>query len=106
MSKLKSASKVIPFIKPYWGKLVLSISATTLGTLFSLFSFTMAIPFLGILFDTQPQVIEPVAFAFSREALFHNFNYFLTTIILDYGKETALGMVSGLVIVLVFFMEY
>ncbi|MDZ7778195.1 MAG: ABC transporter ATP-binding protein [Bacteroidales bacterium] len=103
MSKLKSASKVIPFIKPYWGKLVLSISATTLGTLFSLFSFTMAIPFLGILFDTQPQVTEPVAFAFSREALFHNFNYFLTTIILDYGKETALGMVSLLVIVLVFF---
>ncbi len=103
MSKIRGIKKVVPYIKPYWVKLVLSLSATTLGTLFSLFSFTMAIPFLGILFDTQPQVTEPVAFEFSQKALFHNFNYFLTSIILDYGKEIALGMVSLLVIVLVFF---
>lgn len=102
MSKFRSLTKVLPFIKPYRVKLVLSMSATTLGTLFSLFSFTMAIPFLGILFDNQPQVTDPVTFEFSREAIFHNFNYFLTTIIIDYGKETALGIVSLLVIVLVF----
>ncbi|HKK10125.1 MAG TPA: ABC transporter transmembrane domain-containing protein, partial [Bacteroidales bacterium] len=103
MSKVKGLLKVVPYVKPYWLKLVLSLSATTLGTLFSLFSFTMAIPFLGILFDTQPQVTEPVAFEMSQKALFHNFNYFLTSIIIDYGKEIALGMVSLLVIVLVFF---
>lgn len=103
MSKIRSLSKVFPYLKPYWAKLALSLSATTLGTLFSLFSFTMAIPFLGILFDTQPQVTEPVAFEFTQKAIFHNFNYFLTSMIIDYGKEVALGIVSLMVIVLVFF---
>ncbi len=103
MSKLKNVSKILPFVKPYWVKLALSLSATTLGTLFSLFSFTMAIPFLGILFDTQPLVTEAMDFKFSREAIFNNFNYFLSTIIIDYGKEAALGIVSLLVVVLVFF---
>lgn len=106
MSKLKNVSKVLPFIKPYWGKLALSLSATTLGTLFSLFSFTMAIPFLGILFDTQPLVTEAMDFEFSREAIFNNFNYFLSTIIIDYGKEAALGIVSLFVVVLVFFKSF
>lgn len=103
MKKVKGISKVAAYVKPYWIKLTLSLLATTLGTIFSLFSFTMAIPFLGILFKTQEQILDPVPFELSRDALFHNFNYFLTSIIIDHGEAIALGIVSSLVIVLVLF---
>lgn len=101
MGKLENIRKYMGFFNPYWGKMSLSILSTTLGTLFSLFSFTMAIPFLGILFGTQPMVTELMPFAFSKEVLFNNFNYYLTQIITNNGQSYALGMVSTLVVIFV-----
>ena len=46
MSKFSNLLKITRFVKPYWGKLVLSIAAATVGTLFFFFFFAMAMPFL------------------------------------------------------------
>lgn len=95
---MKTLKKVFYYITPYWGKAIASVTFNLLGTLFSLFSFTMAIPFLGILFDQQKIVSEPVAFELSAKAIQHNFNYFLSQIILDNGPQAALMTVSFMVV--------
>lgn len=66
---------------------------------FGLFSLTMAIPFLGILFDSQPLVTQQVAFDLSMQSIMHNFNYFLSSLILEDGKIYALWIISIFVVV-------
>jgi len=60
----------------------------------------MAIPFLRILFNTQEMITNAVPFAMNLEALQHNFNFFLSRIIMDRGATSALLLVSGLVVVM------
>ena len=103
MSKFSNLLKVTRFVKPYWGKLVLSIAAATVGTLFSLFSFAMAMPFLKILFENQEMVADPKPFALKRDAILHNINYYISNIIADEGQVAALGIVSILILIFVFF---
>jgi ATP-binding cassette, subfamily B, bacterial MsbA len=93
---------ILTYLKPYWGKASLSVMLNFIGVVFSLFSFTMIIPFLSILFNNQSIVMEPAPFEFSAEAVQHNFNYFISTIIMDKGQAAALLLVSVLVVVLVF----
>ena len=63
----------------------------------------MVIPFLGILFDNQPLVENPVEFAFNAEAIKEYFYYFLSQIIINNGAREALLLVSILVVIFVFF---
>ncbi len=57
---MSGLSRIIKYMIPYWGKGLLSIFLSLLSTIFSLFSFTMAVPFLGILFDNQPRITDPI----------------------------------------------
>jgi len=103
MSKFSNLISIAKFAKPYSGKLSLSVVAATLGTLFSLFSFGMAIPFLKILFEQQEMITEPKSLALNKDAIFHNLNYFISNIIEDEGKVAALGIVTILIVIFVFF---
>ena len=100
MSGLK---RVIKYMTPYWGKGLLSILLSVLSTIFSLFSFTLAIPFLGILFDNQPKITDPIPLELSTEAIRQNFNYFLSQIIETRGIEQGLLAVGLLIVFFVFF---
>lgn len=99
MSKFSNFTKVIQFAKPYWGKLVLSIGAATSASLFSLFSFGMAIPFLKILFKNQEKVTETVPLTLKKDAILHNLNYYISEIISNEGAMVALGVVSIMIII-------
>lgn len=99
MTKLK---KFLLYVVPYWGRGVLSVVFHLLGTVSSLFSFTMAIPFLGILFDTREAVAEPTELEFSAKSIQHNFNYFITQVIEEQGAHQALMIVSLMVVFFVF----
>ena len=100
---MKPVSKLYSYIKPYSGRALSSILLSLLGTVFSLFSFTMAMPFLGILFKTQPLIESSVPWEFSTKVMLHNFNYILSTIIVSKGEQAALITVSILIIIFVFF---
>ncbi len=102
MKSKNSLRQVGKFFTPYTFKLLSSILLTFLGTLFSLFSFTMIIPFLGIFFGTQTLVTEMVPMEFSVDAIQHNFYYYLSSIISTQGKNIALGVVSLFIVFAVF----
>src|SRR6056297_2793235 len=98
---MKGYLKILQYIFPYWGKGLTSILFALLATVFSLFSFTGVIPFLGILFKTQPIIENPVPWEFGSESVMHNINYYLSQIILSQGERAALLTVSIMVIVFV-----
>ncbi len=102
----KNIFKVLRLVSKYWRYIVLSVSSNFLAVFFSLFSITMAMPFLSILFEKQQMVMEKVPFDFSTHALQHNFNYFLSQLILDKGNNMALAVVSLFIIITSLFKAF
>ncbi len=98
---MKRFSVILSYLKPYWKKTTVSVLLNFIGVVFSLFSFTMIIPFLSILFNNQAIIDQPIPFEFSVESIQHNFNYFISQIILEKGQNAALFSVSILVVILV-----
>jgi len=84
---------ILRFIAPYKLLAVMNIVYNLFGVIFSLFSITLIIPFLGILFNTQPLVTETVPFAMDIDSLTHNFYYLLSNLIIEQGKTSALAFV-------------
>lgn len=85
---------VLYYIKPYKYKASLNIVFNLLGSIFSLFSFVLIIPFLGILFDSQKLVLEKPDLVLSSESVLNYLNYFFSSTIVESGKIAALTYVS------------
>ncbi|NOY37930.1 MAG: ABC transporter ATP-binding protein [Chlorobi bacterium] len=100
---MKQFLQILALVKPFWRRAVQNVGYNILSSLFALFSFTLAAPFLGILFGTQPIVKEPVTFELSTKVIIHNVNYFFSKIILEYGQARALLVVAIMVIIVAFF---
>lgn len=96
---MKNFIKIIQYILPYKGKVALNVSFNLLSVVFSLFSITMAIPFLGILFQMQEMVYEKVPFSLSLSSLMHNFNFYISRLIENYGPFYALVLIGVVVVV-------
>ncbi|PIV58436.1 MAG: antibiotic ABC transporter ATP-binding protein, partial [Bacteroidetes bacterium CG02_land_8_20_14_3_00_31_25] len=103
---MKKFRRLFVYIKPYWGLAILNAIFNVLGAVFALFSLTMAIPFLGVLFDIQEPVRNKLPLAFNVESIQHNFNYFLTNQIDNHGKIAALLLVCVVVIMSSFFKNF
>jgi len=63
----------------------------------------MVVPFLGILFSQQEIINERLPFAFTKEAIMNNFEYYLSQVIINYGEHKALFVVSLIVVFAVLF---
>jgi subfamily B ATP-binding cassette protein MsbA len=81
---------ILKYLIPYSLLAFLSVVLNLFAALFSVISFTMVIPFLGLLFSTQKFEEYPAVFKFSTEAIRHNFNYYLGKIVHDEGQLKAL----------------
>ena len=92
------------YITPYWRYVALNILFNLLGIFFGLFTITLAIPFLGLLFGTEKPVVELPDFRFSAEYIQAAFNYFITNVIQESGRESALIKMS-LMVLLMFFLK-
>ncbi len=101
---MKDFYKIIKYFFPYKVQAILNIFFNVLSTIFSVFSFAIVIPFLGILFKTQALVTEkPALDITSVSSLQHNFNYWLSNIIIEHGEIKALISMGVLVIIATFF---
>ncbi|MBP7076834.1 MAG: ABC transporter ATP-binding protein [Bacteroidales bacterium] len=100
---MKDIAKIFKFIVPYKWYAVLNVLFNALSTIFSLFSFGMVIPFLGILFGTQPMVTERVPLdLMSAASIENNFYFWLSKIITESGPANALFAIGMLVMVFTF----
>ncbi len=92
------------YITPYWRYVALNILFNLLGIFFGLFTITLAIPFLGLLFGTEKPVVELPDFKFSAEYIQAAFNHFISNVIQESGREAALIKMS-LMVLLMFFLK-
>lgn len=97
---MKKFLSILKYVIPYSLAAFLSVFLNLFAALFSVISFTMVIPFLGLLFSTQNFELAPIALKFSAESIQHNFNYYLGQIVHDQGQVKALLYI--ILIVLVF----
>jgi len=97
---LKKLIRVLRYVIPYWGSAAASMFFNIFSTFFGLFSLTMSIPFLSILFQTGTKVIDkPEGIELSMQSLEQNFNYFVSNLIATHDKIYGLAFISILVIV-------
>ena len=95
--------KILKYIKPYSVYVCFNILSNILSVLFSLFSITMVIPFLGILFGTQEKVSQAQALAFNASSIKDNFYYIISKTINSKGETEALMFICILVLAMFFF---
>ncbi|HRX30735.1 MAG: ABC transporter ATP-binding protein [Bacteroidales bacterium] len=96
---MKNFSKLLKFIIPYKWHVAVNVFSNIVAALFSLFSLAMLIPFMQILFGTVPMIDVKPEFTFSTKAVVANLNYFLSEMIRNHDKTTALIFVIMLVLI-------
>jgi len=100
---MKNFYKLFRYVKPYWVKVIISLSFNAASAIFSVSSIAMIIPFLGILFDNQPIVPVRPEFEFSINTIRDIFNYEVNEIIIEKGRISAVVFVSIIIVILSFF---
>lgn len=99
---MKDYFRLLAYIKDYKGPAALNVIFNVCSVLFSLFSLTMVVPFLNVLFNSTSDY-KQVPWSFSVEAAIGNFNYFLHSYILEHGKLQALMFICILVVIMFLF---
>ena len=100
---MKGFIKILKFVIPYKGFAFLNILANILSTVFGLFSVTLIIPFLKLLFDPNALVMVKPGFDFNFRAISDTFMYHLSAIIKDNGPQLALLYICCLLVAMIFF---
>lgn len=88
------------FVTRYKVYAMLNITFNMLSIVFSLFSLTMIIPFLGVLFKTSALVTSVPAFAFNMAVIKTYFYYYISQLIIAKGQAAALVFIVVLVVVM------
>jgi subfamily B ATP-binding cassette protein MsbA len=94
---------VLIYIKPYKFNVLSNILLNILGAFFSLFSITLLMPFLAILFGSQELVLEKPTIGISTSSMLDYFYYHMSKIIIDSGETKALLFVSIFILTMIFF---
>ncbi len=69
--------RLLNYVRPYKWYVVQNVVYNILGAFFALFSFAMVIPFLRVIFENQPLVLEPMEFHLSTKYMMHTLNYYM-----------------------------
>ncbi len=99
---MKNLFNILAYLKSYLGYASLNILFNILSVFFNLFSLTMVVPFLQILFDKTKLVYEAPPLTLKTESIVANFNYVISRIIIEKGEINALMFISLMVVVLFF----
>ena len=94
---------IIGLLKNYKGQVLVVVLFNILSVIFSLFSLTMVVPLLGVLFGIQPIVTVKPEFSFNPNAIIDRFYYEVSQLILnDAGEITLDGQMRALVFICAF----
>lgn len=95
---MKKYFALFKYLIPYKWYVVINVVSNVLGAVFSLFSLTMLIPFMQLLFGNAPLVEVKPAFEMSADGITDSFYYFISTIIKESGNSAALLYVIAFVL--------
>jgi ATP-binding cassette, subfamily B, bacterial MsbA len=95
----KKFGAIVKYVLPYWSKALWSVLSNLIAAVFSVVSFTMVIPFLGVLFSDQSFETNSLPFKFNIDTFQHNFNYYLGKLTAEYGQMGALVFIICVVLI-------
>ncbi|MFI5193809.1 MAG: ABC transporter ATP-binding protein [Chitinophagales bacterium] len=102
---MKRFATILQYLHDQTKYIVLYFALNLLSVLFSLFSLTMLVPFMQLLFGTEKMVMEKPQVAFSAESVLNYIKYVLSTLIREHGQNGpayALGAICVIIIVSIF----
>ena len=94
--------RILKYIKTYSSYVFLNIFSNILSVIFSLFSLTMVIPFLGILFGTQEKTYQAPTLTLDASSIKENFYFLISKTIDEKGNVEALLLICILVLAMFF----
>ncbi len=100
---MKPFFQILQYIKPFRRFAVLNLISNFLSVFFSLLSFTMLIPFLGVLFGSIKMISAPPEWNFTIDAAVGNLQYYFSRMIMQNGEMYTLLMICIGVVVSYFF---
>ena len=101
-AKKRNFRRIMHYVKPYWFSVLMNIVFNILSIVFSLFSFSMIVPFLNLLFNPGNLVSVKPEFALDTDTLLEMLNYYVSEIIRNYGQANALIFICVLLVVAFF----
>lgn len=90
---------VFKYIKNYKRYIALHVVMALFAAVSSVFTFSMIIPFLRVLFGTEEITMDPEPLTLSIDSIMNNLNYFIGQIIIYRGEIVALASIIGILIV-------
>jgi len=90
---MKDLKRLLRYVLPYKWRAIANIVCNVLGAFFSLFSLSLMIPFLGVLFGTLPLVEHCPEFHLNLESATGIIYFHISEIIRLYGRGWALFVV-------------
>ena len=84
---------MLRYLLPFKWRALANILFNVFGAFFSLFSLSLLIPFLGVLFGTMPLVEVKPEFHLNLESVSNTLYFYISEVIRLYGKEIALFVV-------------
>lgn len=101
---MKEIRQLLGFVKDYKGYVALNIVSNILMALFMVVSIPALIPFLQILFDRSPAVVEPQEFSFGNLEPWVQYQF--SQLLTNNTKEEALAMVCVALVAIFFFKNF
>lgn len=104
MDKKRNFRRILHYVKPYWFSILMNIVFNILAIVFSLFSFSMIVPFLNLLFNPDNLTTIKPEFALDTDSLLAMLDYYVSYIIILKGQAAALVFIC-LLLVIAFFLR-
>ena len=92
--------RLLKYLKNYKLQIVLILLVQLLYAFFSIFTLTLLVPFLQVLFHQVETVAVRPAFSFSPQYLIDTFYYLMGTVIERHGQASALLFIAGTMVLL------
>jgi subfamily B ATP-binding cassette protein MsbA len=99
---MKGFLKLVSYVAPYKAYAFLNVLFNLLSIVFDLFSLTLLMPFLNILFKPDALVLVKPELSLDFNSLYGTLNYYISQVIVSNGPESGLILVSVMVIVVIF----
>lgn len=98
MKRNTNFKRILKYVKPYWFSVTMNLLFNLLAIVFSLFSFSMIVPFLNLLFNPSNLLLVKPEFSINSDALLGLMNYYISLIIIENGQAVALIFICVLLV--------
>ena len=95
---MKLLLRLFKYLRGYKGHIVLVLVANLLYAIFSIFTLSMIVPFLNVLFRQGTVVATKPTFAFTTQYFVDIFYYHMGQVVASHGPSSALLFIAGVMV--------